>query len=43
MSKEERDELIFACSMRTNYSEEYLESLTDEELIAVYNRSMNVS
>lgn len=39
MSKEERDELIFACSMRTNYSEEYLESVSDEELIEIYNRT----
>lgn len=43
MSQEERDEIIFACSMRTNYSEEYLANLTDEELIAIYNKSMNVS
>lgn len=43
MSEEERDELIFACSMRTHYSEEYLERLSDEELIAVYNNSMNAN
>jgi len=43
MSKEEREELIFICSMMTNYSEDYLNQLTDQELIEIYSNNMNVS
>lgn len=42
MSKAERDEKIFTCSMITNYSESYLESLSDEELLEVYDRVMGM-
>lgn len=42
MSQEEREELIFICSMMIpQYSEEFLRSLTDKELIDIYNSSMN--
>lgn len=41
MSEEERDELIFICSMMSNYGEDYLKSLSDKELIEIYNKSMN--
>lgn len=40
MSKDERDEKICACSMTTNYSESYLESLSDEDLLKIYDRVM---
>ena len=43
MSKEEREELIFICSMMTNYSEDYLNQLTDQEIIEIYSNNMNVS
>lgn len=41
MSQEEREELIFICSMMSNYSEEYLKNLSDSELNKIYNKSMN--
>ena len=40
VSEAERDEKVFACSMTTNYSESYLESLSDEDLLEVYERVM---
>ncbi|MDM5333414.1 BH0509 family protein [Ureibacillus composti] len=42
MVKEEREELIFICSMMTNYSGDYLKQLTDDELIEIYNSNMNL-
>lgn len=39
MTNEEREELIFICTLRTAYSEDYLESLSDQELIEIYNKS----
>ena len=41
MEKEEREELIFICEMRSNYSEEHLRTLSDDELEAIYNKHMN--
>lgn len=32
----DRNELLCLCSIVTNYAEQYLESLTDEELYRVY-------
>ena len=43
MSEQERDEKIFACSMTTNYSENYLESLSDEKLLEIYERVMGMN
>lgn len=40
MSESERDEKIFTCSMMTSYSESYLESLSDEDLLKIYDRVM---
>lgn len=38
----DRDQMIFTCSsnMTTSYSESYLESLSDEKLLEVYDRVM---
>ena len=36
----ERSELVFICSLMTNYSEEYLDSLPDEELNRIYDMEM---
>lgn len=41
MPQEEREELIFICNMMTNYSEDYLRDLPDDELIELYNKKMN--
>lgn len=43
MSQEEREELIFICSLMTHYSEEFLSKLSDEELNKIYNKSMGIS
>lgn len=43
LSKEEREELILICSLMTQYSEDYLQKLSDQELIEIYNNSMNAS
>ena len=40
MSPEERQELIFICTLMSNYSEEYLQKASDEELNEIYNNSM---
>ena len=36
----ERSELVFICSLMTNFSEEYLGSLPDEELNSIYDAEM---
>lgn len=36
----ERSELVFICSLMTNYSEECLDSLPDEELNRIYDAEM---
>lgn len=41
MSQEEREELIFICSLMTPYSEEFLSKMSDQELNEIYNKSMN--
>lgn len=41
MPPEERDELILICGMMSNYSEDYLKNLSEEELVDIYNKSMN--
>ncbi|WP_181733302.1 BH0509 family protein [Ureibacillus terrenus] len=43
MTREEREELIFICSLMSQYSEEYLKKLSDQELNEIYNKSMGVS
>lgn len=42
MTSEEREELIFVILLRTVYSEEYLKSLSNKELVEVYNNSNGV-
>lgn len=37
----DREQIIFTCTMVTNYAESYLESLSDDELLKVYERIMN--
>lgn len=41
MSEEEREQLITAIYLRTNYALSYLESLSDEDLREHYERQMN--
>lgn len=38
MTLEERNILIMTCLLRTNYSEDYLEKLTDSELEEFYDK-----
>lgn len=38
----DRSEIIFICSMLSNYSEEYLNKLSDKELIETYERLMQM-
>lgn len=40
LSKDERNELIFICSIMTNYTEATLEKLPDEKLTEIYNNHM---
>lgn len=37
----DRDVIIFSISISTRYSEEYLEALSDEELLDTYERVTN--
>lgn len=43
MSQEEREELVFICSMMSNYTEECLRNMSDKELERIYNNNMNAS
>ncbi|MEK4228937.1 BH0509 family protein [Solibacillus sp. FSL H8-0538] len=43
MTQEERDELVFICSMMTNFTEECLQNMPDAELERIYNKNMNAS
>ena len=36
----DRDQIIFSITLKTNYSEEYLEKLSDNELLNNYERVM---
>ena len=36
----DRDQVIMTCGMMTNYSESYLETLSDEKLLEIYERVM---
>lgn len=38
---DDRNEIIFSISISTRYSEEYLETLSDEELLDTYERVSN--
>lgn len=41
LEQSERDEKIMSCTMASNYAESYLESLSDKELLEVYERIMD--
>ena len=41
MSKQERAELVFTCSLMTGKAESYFEKMTDAELWLVYDRHMS--
>lgn len=41
MDQSEREEKIVTCLLTSNYSENYLKSLSDEELLAVYTRILD--
>lgn len=43
MSDEERDELTFAITLVSKYSEQYLRTLSDDELLNIYTRVMGQS
>lgn len=38
LSKDEREEIILILSLRTNYSEDLLRKMSDEELLEIYNK-----
>lgn len=38
----DRDEIIFICSVFSNYTEQYLNKLSDKELIETYERIMQM-
>ncbi len=43
LDKNGRDEIIFAITLATKYSESYLETLEDKELLKLYERVMALS
>lgn len=39
MTPEEREDLIFVCSLMSNYTEDCLRNMPDEELERIYNKN----
>lgn len=42
MTHEEREDLIFICSLMSNYTEDCLRNMSDEELERIYQKNTNV-